>query len=66
LFDIVKSFVEEIAAAPGGKHIKACIQCGICTGSCPAASEMEFPVKEKKFLWTKNSDWTSATRRRDK
>jgi heterodisulfide reductase subunit C len=27
-------FVNEIAAAPGGKDIKKCIQCGTCTSSC--------------------------------
>jgi len=42
----MKSFVDEIAATPGGEHIRACIQCGICTGSCPAASEMEYPPRK--------------------
>ena len=38
----MKSFVEEVAATPGGENIRACIQCGICTGSCPVANEMEY------------------------
>lgn len=42
----MKSFLDEVAATPGGEHIKACIQCGICTGSCPAAKEMEYPPRK--------------------
>jgi heterodisulfide reductase subunit C len=42
----MKSFVEEVAATPGGEHIRACIQCGICTGSCPMASQMEYPPRK--------------------
>ncbi len=38
----MKSFVEEVATTPGGENIRACIQCGVCTGACPAASEMEY------------------------
>ena len=40
------SFVEEIAANPGGENIRACIQCGVCSGSCPAASEMEYAPRK--------------------
>ena len=42
----MKNFVDEVAATPGGEHVRACIQCGICTGSCPAASEMEYPPRK--------------------
>ena len=42
----MKSFVDEVAATPGGEHIRACIQCGVCTGSCPAAKEMEYPPRK--------------------
>jgi len=42
----MKSFVEEIAATPGGEGIRTCIQCGICTGSCPMADEMEYPPRK--------------------
>jgi heterodisulfide reductase subunit C len=42
----MKSFVEEVAATPGGEHIRACIQCGVCTGSCPMAGEMEYPPRK--------------------
>jgi heterodisulfide reductase subunit C len=40
------SFTEEVAATPGGEHIRSCIQCGICTGSCPMANEMEYPPRK--------------------
>ena len=42
----MNTFVEEVAATPGGEHILSCIQCGICTGSCPVASEMEYPPRK--------------------
>ena len=44
-FDMM-SFVEEVAATSGGESIHACIQCGVCTGSCPVASEMEHPPRK--------------------
>lgn len=40
------SFVEEVAATPGGEDIWACIQCGTCTGSCPSANEWEYPIRQ--------------------
>ena len=42
----MRSFVEEVTATPGGENIRACIQCGICTGSCPAANEMEYAPRK--------------------
>ncbi|MBI2868934.1 MAG: 4Fe-4S dicluster domain-containing protein [Chloroflexi bacterium] len=40
------SFVEEVADTPGGEHVFSCIQCGTCTGSCPAASRMTYPPRK--------------------
>ena len=40
------SFIAEVAATLGGENIYACIQCGICAGSCPVASEMEYPPRK--------------------
>jgi heterodisulfide reductase subunit C len=37
-----QSFLDEVASMPGGANIRACIQCGICSGSCPSAEVMEF------------------------
>ena len=42
----MKSFADEIRATLGGENIRACIQCGICTGSCPAANEMEYAPRK--------------------
>jgi heterodisulfide reductase subunit C len=35
-------FLKEICSLPGAETVRACIQCGTCTGSCPAANEMQF------------------------
>lgn len=40
------SFVAEVAATHGGENVNACIQCGICAGSCPVANEMEYPPRK--------------------
>jgi quinone-modifying oxidoreductase subunit QmoC len=40
------SFLDEVAATPGGSKIRSCIQCGVCSGACPMASEMEYPVRK--------------------
>ena len=40
------SFVEEVVATPGGENVRACIQCGTCTGTCPMAGEMEYPPRK--------------------
>lgn len=29
------TFVDDIAAQPGGEHIRRCFACGTCTASCP-------------------------------
>ena len=42
----MRSFVEEVASIPGGEHVRSCIQCGVCTGGCPAAAEMEYPPRK--------------------
>lgn len=42
----MKSFVTEVATVPGGEDIYHCIQCGVCSGSCPAAREMEYPPRQ--------------------
>ncbi len=42
----MKSLVEEVAATSGGENIRACIQCGVCTGTCPMAAEMEYPPRK--------------------
>lgn len=41
-----KGFLDEVAATPGGSKIRSCIQCGVCSGACPVAPEMEYPVRK--------------------
>jgi len=40
------TFLEEVRATPGGQHILSCIQCGMCTGTCPMADNMEYPPRK--------------------
>ena len=42
----MKNFVNEVASIPGGENIYHCIQCGVCSGTCPAATEMEYPPRK--------------------
>ena len=39
-------FIEEIHEVPGGERIKDCIQCGTCSGSCPASYFMDNPPRK--------------------
>jgi heterodisulfide reductase subunit C len=41
-----RTFIDEIAAAPGGEGIRLCIQCGTCTASCPSAARWEYTPSE--------------------
>jgi heterodisulfide reductase subunit C len=38
-------FIDEVCAIPGGESIRSCIQCGVCTGSCPTATNWDFPPR---------------------
>ncbi|MBM4176618.1 MAG: 4Fe-4S dicluster domain-containing protein [Ignavibacteria bacterium] len=40
------AFLEQVKAIPGGEKIKACIQCGTCTGSCPVSYTMDISPRE--------------------
>jgi len=39
-------FLEEIFEVPGGDKIKECIQCGTCSGSCPASPFMDHTPRQ--------------------
>lgn len=39
-------FLEEISRIPGGEKIKACQQCGTCSGSCPTAYAMDYTPRQ--------------------
>ena len=41
-----KAFVDEVAAEPGGEKINECIQCGVCSGSCPTVEWWEYPPRK--------------------
>jgi quinone-modifying oxidoreductase subunit QmoC len=41
-----KSFIDEVAAEPGGEKINECIQCGVCSGSCPTVEWWEYPPRK--------------------
>lgn len=66
----VKTFMDEVAALPGGEKINECIQCGICGGSCPTAKWWEYPPRKviamvrnnmKKEVLSSNSLWFCAS-----
>jgi heterodisulfide reductase subunit C len=40
------SFIDEVCSIPGGEAIRSCIQCGMCTGSCPTASKWDYPPRQ--------------------
>jgi len=41
-----ESFLEQLARAPDGEAVLACIQCGTCSGACPLGYAMEFPPRK--------------------
>lgn len=64
------SFIEEVRSVPGGEAISSCIQCGMCTGSCPTAARWDYPPREaiamvraglKNELLSSNSMWFCAS-----
>jgi heterodisulfide reductase subunit C len=40
------SFIDEVCSVPGGESIRSCIQCGVCTGSCPTATQWDYPPRK--------------------
>ncbi|MGE5672278.1 MAG: 4Fe-4S dicluster domain-containing protein [Mycobacterium leprae] len=39
------AFAREIAAFPGAEAVSQCMQCGVCSGSCPMAAHMTDPPR---------------------
>jgi heterodisulfide reductase subunit C len=63
-------FIDEVCAIPGGESIRSCIQCGVCTGSCPTATNWDFPPRRviamvraglRDELLSSNSMWFCAS-----
>ena len=68
--DVEVSFIDEVCSIPGGEAIRSCIQCGMCTGSCPTASKWDYPPRKaiamvraglRKELLSSNSMWFCAS-----
>ncbi len=72
-----QSFTEEVQKLRGGENILDCIQCGVCSGSCPARFAMDFSpmqiikmihlgmrdqVLSSSTIWICASCYTCATR----
>ena len=64
------SFVDEIMKMQGEKKILNCIQCGVCSGSCPARFAMDYSPMQiiklaqlgmKDTLFKSNTIWICAT-----
>jgi heterodisulfide reductase subunit C len=63
-------FIDEVCSIPGGAAIRSCIQCGVCTGSCPTASKWDYPPRQviamvraglREELLSSNSMWFCAS-----
>jgi heterodisulfide reductase subunit C len=64
------SFIDEVCSVPGGEAIRSCIQCGVCTGSCPTADRWDYPPRRviamvraglRDELLSSNSMWFCAS-----
>jgi heterodisulfide reductase subunit C len=63
-------FVQEIASEFGGESIRACHQCGVCSGSCPNVQWMDHSPRKiialtragkRQEVLSSNSMWCCAT-----
>lgn len=44
--DLKARFLQQLYNIPDGKNLSKCIQCGTCTGSCPASYTMDITPRE--------------------
>jgi len=44
--ELRQSFLKQVELIPAGEHIKRCIQCGTCTGSCPVSYAMDISPRQ--------------------
>ncbi len=43
---LTEAFFDRMTAVAEGEKVKACIQCGICSGSCPLGTAMEYAPRK--------------------
>lgn len=64
------SFLKEVSSMPGGEGVLKCIQCGVCSASCPNASIMDYSPRKiialiragrRYDVLTSNTPWVCAT-----
>ena len=63
-------FLKEVYSVPGGESVRWCIQCGICSGSCPNAALMDYSPRKiiallragrRYDVLTSNAMWVCAS-----
>ncbi|MGC8793968.1 MAG: hypothetical protein ACP5U2_11320, partial [Bryobacteraceae bacterium] len=42
---VAEASLENLFEFPEGRRVLACMQCGLCTGSCPYGDVIEFPPR---------------------
>lgn len=62
-------FFDEVGAIPGGEGVYRCIQCGVCSASCPNVNQMEHSPRKiialiragrRREVLTSNTPWVCA------
>jgi len=68
--DLSRAFAREVGLTPAGRTLLRCLQCGVCTGSCPVAPLMEITPRkavalvragELEALLRSNTVWICAS-----
>lgn len=63
-------FLDEVISTPGGESIRWCVQCGMCSASCPNVAQMNYSPRKTIALiragrrydvLTSNSMWVCAS-----
>ena len=64
------SFMEEVLKSPGGEGVRLCIQCGVCSSSCPNIARMDYSPRKtismiraerQNEVLSSNSPWICAS-----
>jgi heterodisulfide reductase subunit C len=64
------SFLQEVLSSPGGEGVRLCIQCGVCSSSCPNIANMDYSPRKTIALiraerqaevLASNSPWICAS-----